>query len=82
MEFVLGIDQVIKGFDRAVPQMSVGERSTIDITAEYACEWKAVICVVLYCTAVHVVLYHDVRRVVVDSTYPSTKKVTIWYSYI
>lgn len=42
VEFVLGVDQVIKGFDRALPQMSVGERSTIDITAEYACKSKYV----------------------------------------
>mmetsp|Transcript_9921 Transcript_9921/g.16330 ORF Transcript_9921/g.16330 Transcript_9921/m.16330 type:complete len:537 (-) Transcript_9921:543-2153(-) len=35
VEFVLGIEQVIKGFDRAIPQMSVGERSTITISPEY-----------------------------------------------
>lgn len=38
VEFVLGIEQVIKGFDRALPLMSVGERSTIIVTPEYACE--------------------------------------------
>lgn len=38
VEFVLGIDQVIKGFDRALPLMSVGERSTIIMSSEYACE--------------------------------------------
>jgi FKBP-type peptidyl-prolyl cis-trans isomerase len=38
MEFVLGIDQVIKGFDRALPLMSVGERSRIIITPDYACK--------------------------------------------
>jgi hypothetical protein len=38
VEFVLGIDQVIKGFDRAIPLMSVGERSTIIISPEYACK--------------------------------------------
>ena len=38
VEFVLGINQVIKGFDRAVPLMSIGERSTIVVSAEYACE--------------------------------------------
>ena len=38
VEFVLGIDQVIKGFDRALPQMSVGERSKIIISSEYACK--------------------------------------------
>lgn len=37
VEFVLGIDQVIKGFDRALPNMSVGERSRLTFTAEYAC---------------------------------------------
>lgn len=39
VEFVLGIDQVIKGFDRALPQMSVGERSKIIISSEYACKY-------------------------------------------
>ena len=38
VEFVLGVDQVIKGFDRALPLMSVGERSTIVVTSEYACK--------------------------------------------
>lgn len=38
VEFVLGVGQVIKGFDRAIPQMSVGERSKITITGEYACK--------------------------------------------
>lgn len=36
VEFVLGVNQVIKGFDRAVPQMSIGERSKVFLTAEYA----------------------------------------------
>ena len=36
IEFVLGINQVVKGFDCAIPQMSVGERSRIRISAEYA----------------------------------------------
>ena len=36
VEFVLGVGQVIKGFDRALPQMSIGERSKITITSEYA----------------------------------------------
>jgi len=36
VEFVLGVDQVIKGFDKAVAKMSVGERSNITITAQYA----------------------------------------------
>jgi len=36
VEFVLGIDQVIKGFDKAIGKMSVGERSNITITAQYA----------------------------------------------
>lgn len=40
VEFVLGIDQVIKGFDRALPLMSVGERSTIVISPEYACKYS------------------------------------------
>jgi hypothetical protein len=61
VEFVLGIDQVIKvrlasahpvsaslmrgawcstgqGFDRALPLMSVGERSTVIMSPEYACK--------------------------------------------
>jgi hypothetical protein len=38
VEFVLGIDQVIKGFDRALPMMSVGERSMITVTPEYGCK--------------------------------------------
>jgi len=36
VEFVLGVDQVIKGFDKALAKMSVGERSNITITAQYA----------------------------------------------
>ena len=36
IEFVLGIDQVIKGIDRALPRMSLGERSKITIQSEYA----------------------------------------------
>ena len=36
VEFVLGVDQVIKGFDKALGKMSVGERSNITITAQYA----------------------------------------------
>lgn len=35
IEFVLGVNQVIKGFDRALPLMSVGERSKITVTPEY-----------------------------------------------
>jgi len=35
-EFVLGIGQVIKGWDRGVLQMSFGERSKLTISAEYA----------------------------------------------
>jgi FKBP-type peptidyl-prolyl cis-trans isomerase len=38
VEFVLGVDQVIKGFDRALPMMSVGERSKIIMSPEYGCE--------------------------------------------
>ena len=38
VEFVLGVDQVIRGFDRALPLMSVGERSMIRLSAEYACK--------------------------------------------
>lgn len=37
VEFVLGIDQVIKGFERALPLMSIGERSKIIMSPEYAC---------------------------------------------
>eukprot|EP00607_Mallomonas_marina_P005699 CAMPEP_0182431478 /NCGR_PEP_ID=MMETSP1167-20130531/49509_1 /TAXON_ID=2988 /ORGANISM="Mallomonas Sp, Strain CCMP3275" /LENGTH=395 /DNA_ID=CAMNT_0024617863 /DNA_START=354 /DNA_END=1541 /DNA_ORIENTATION=- len=36
IEFVLGINQVVKGFDVALPQMSVGERAKIRISAEFA----------------------------------------------
>lgn len=37
VEFVIGVNQVIKGFDRAIPQMSVGERSKIFMSSEYGC---------------------------------------------
>lgn len=36
VEFVLGIGQVIKGFDRALTRMSIGERSRVSMTADYA----------------------------------------------
>ena len=36
IEFVLGVGQLIRGFDVALPLMSVGERAKIRITAEYA----------------------------------------------
>jgi hypothetical protein len=36
VEFVLGVGQTIKGFSRALPLMSVGERSKITVTGEYA----------------------------------------------
>ena len=36
VEFALGYGQVIKGFDRAIPRMSIGERSKIIISPEYA----------------------------------------------
>eukprot|EP01041_Mallomonas_annulata_P007475 gene7475-15301_t len=36
IEFVLGVGQVLKGFDVAIPQMSVGERAKIRMSAEYA----------------------------------------------
>ena len=48
VEFVLGIDQVIKGFDRALPLMSVGERSTIIMSSEYACKLPN-LCYFLWC---------------------------------
>jgi hypothetical protein len=38
VEFVLGIDQVIRGFDRSLPLMSIGERSKMVFTPEYACK--------------------------------------------
>lgn len=38
VEFVLGNGQIIRGFDRALPLMSVGERSRITISSEYACK--------------------------------------------
>jgi FKBP-type peptidyl-prolyl cis-trans isomerase 2 len=38
VEFVLGIDQVIKGFDRALPLMCIGERSKLIFTPEYGCK--------------------------------------------
>ncbi|MCB5169595.1 FKBP-type peptidyl-prolyl cis-trans isomerase [Streptomyces bambusae] len=31
----IGIGQLIKGWDEAVPQMSVGERATLTISADY-----------------------------------------------
>lgn len=36
VEFVLGIGQVITGFDRALPKMSVGERSKHSFSPQYA----------------------------------------------
>jgi FK506-binding protein 1 len=36
VEFALGFNQVIKGFDRALPKMSIGERSKLTFTPEYA----------------------------------------------
>lgn len=36
VEFVLGFNQVVKGFDRAVKMMSTGERASITLTPEYA----------------------------------------------
>ena len=36
VEFALGYGQVIKGFDRALPKMSIGERSKITVSPEYA----------------------------------------------
>jgi FK506-binding protein 1 len=36
VEFILGNDQCIKGFDRVIPKMSVGERSKVSMTSEYA----------------------------------------------
>lgn len=35
VEFVLGINQIVKGFDRAVTRMSIGERSRVSVTADY-----------------------------------------------
>lgn len=40
VEFVLGINQVIKGFDRALPLMSVGERCKMTFTPEYGCKCR------------------------------------------
>lgn len=37
VEFVLGIEQVVKGFDRGLALMSVGERSKITVSPEYGC---------------------------------------------
>jgi len=36
IEFVIGIKQVIRGFDVALPQMSLGARAKIRISPEYA----------------------------------------------
>lgn len=36
VEFVLGIDQIIKGLDYALPLMSIGQRAKISISAAYA----------------------------------------------
>lgn len=38
IELVIGTDQVIKGFDRALQQMSLGERSKITFSPVYACK--------------------------------------------
>jgi hypothetical protein len=46
VEFVLGIDQVIKGFDRALPLMCIGERSRVTFTPEYGCRLR--ICFYFY----------------------------------
>jgi FK506-binding protein 1 len=35
VEFVLGINHLIKGIDRALPLMSVGERTVVTVTPEY-----------------------------------------------
>jgi hypothetical protein len=35
-EFILGIGQVIRGWDRAIPKMSFGERSMLTLKAKYA----------------------------------------------
>ena len=36
IEFALGFNQIIKGIDRCIPMMSIGERSKITVIAEYA----------------------------------------------
>ena len=36
VEFVLGIDQSIKGVDRALPLMCIGERSHVTVSPEYS----------------------------------------------
>lgn len=36
MEFVVGLDQVVKGVDRVVRSMRYGERAKVSITAAYA----------------------------------------------
>mmetsp|Transcript_923 Transcript_923/g.920 ORF Transcript_923/g.920 Transcript_923/m.920 type:complete len:505 (-) Transcript_923:48-1562(-) len=36
VEFVLGIGMIIKGIDRALPKMSIGERNKIRVTPTYA----------------------------------------------
>jgi FKBP-type peptidyl-prolyl cis-trans isomerase len=36
VEFVLGVGMIIKGMDRAIPRMSLGERSKIRVTPTYA----------------------------------------------
>ena len=38
VEFALGFNQIIKGIDRALPQMSIGERAKIFVSPEYACK--------------------------------------------
>jgi FKBP-type peptidyl-prolyl cis-trans isomerase len=48
VEFVLGINQVIIGFDRALPQMSVGERSKLTFSPEYACKHFLEFCTINY----------------------------------
>ena len=36
VEFVIGVGQVLKGFDRAITRMSIGERAKISMTPDYA----------------------------------------------
>lgn len=36
LEFVLGMKHTIKGIDRALPYLSVGQRALITVSAEYA----------------------------------------------
>lgn len=58
VEFVIGVDHVIRGFDRALTQMSVGERSKLTFTPEYAC--TILTCSLLFLLILSLKTYYDI----------------------